>query len=235
MEYLPKSAIKEEGIWTEAAIKKFLGNADKEYPNPRSKKAPYIKLYLEARIKQAEESPKFKEFVEKSKLRKEGAKKGLLTKIENMRSYGSDLEVTIPDFDNLTVLYENAINHFNTYVRDWVENKNQRIEERNFRKSLNDPSWIDDEMYEFTPIHLGTEQTKLNRASVNFLRHQLTNYEKQLMCHHRDNKGKYGENEAYKAIKFRINNAIAEKYPVLTEAVIEINNETEIRLMNESF
>ncbi len=233
--YLNKTQIKERGFWTDAAIRNFLGYADKEAPNPKYKKAASMKFYLEARVKQVEGLEEFQNFIQKSKVRKEGAEKALRTKIKNMQSYGSDFEIIIPHFESMEELYIRAIEHYNTYMKSRVEDKNLRIEEWNSRNSRNDPFWVNEEEYEFAPINLDSEKNRLDRATVNYLRHRLTSYEKHLLNHNRNNKGKFAKDKAYKAIKDRINNAIADKYPELGDAVRKINDETERQLQQKEF
>jgi uncharacterized protein YlzI (FlbEa/FlbD family) len=233
--YLSKATLKSRGLWTESAISKFLGPADKEVKNPRYRRGPSMKLYSEERINLIEQTKEFYEFVLKSDVRRKGAMKAVETKTEKMKVYGSTFEINIPHFESIEALYEKVIQHHNTYIKSWINDQNSSIQERNSRHSKAHGYWINDEEIEFIPIDINSDKKVLNKSSVNYLRHQLTSYEKQLISHNKDNKGKVGKSEAYKAIKFRINNAIADKYPELREAVEEITFQTEKKVSEKEF
>lgn len=85
---LPKkyaqSELKDERGWTDALVRKFLGQPDELKTNPYYKKAPKMKLYSLARIEKAEQTQEFKLALEKAKVRKKGAQMGLVTKTNNL-------------------------------------------------------------------------------------------------------------------------------------------------------
>ena len=67
--------------------------------------------------------------------------------------------------------------------------------------------------YDFTPATTDSDSVFLNRVIVNYLRHNLSNYDSKLD----DIFGKVGKSEAYRIINTKIYAKIAEVYPVLKD------------------
>jgi len=65
--------------------------------------------------------------------------------------------------------------------------------------------------YDFRPVDAKADSDFLNRIEVNYIRHNLTEYDREL----EEMAGKIGVKEAVIKIKNRILDSIAEKYPEL--------------------
>lgn len=189
-EYYSKSTLKIRG-WTDKAIELFLKQHDKEGRNPYYSSASPVKLYLITRVEDAEKTKVFKEFQEKSKKRKEGSKQAVVTKKENMYSYINNINIDIEKEDYNTILKE-AINSYNDFKQEIV--------------------W-DNVDFEFQKASINSEKSFLKRILVNYIRHQLTNYDIEIETIF----GKVGKSEAYKILNKKIYTKIAEIYPPLKE------------------
>lgn len=149
---LTKSNLLDRG-WTDSLIKKFLGIPDQLKVNPKYKKAAPMRLYLEARVEQIEQSEEFLAATAKNQNRRDGAERATETKLDRTLTLVNDLpEPTLP---NLTQqqLTRRAVSHYNQLWKDRGESK--------FETVRNDPKF-------------------LNRISTNYARHMLTDYEREL-------------------------------------------------------
>ena len=183
--YFSASGLKYRG-WTDALIKRFLSEHDKECPNPYYRHAAPMRLYSAERVERIEESQAFKEAVEKSSKRKESAKKAAVKAVETKKQkaleYAMTVEITIPRM-NIKKLYRRACEHYNEIHYEHGK-------------------WA-------YPKYCNTEF--LSRISVNFLRHECSEYEEHL----EELYGVTGKEVAYETIKRRVNEAIYNMYPEL--------------------
>lgn len=150
--YLSKSKIKERG-WTDTLIRKFLPVHDTERPNPHYRKAPPMLLYLEERVLEAEQSPAFKESVDKGLKRKLGAKKAVDAKKSHLLEEIENLTIEVPYLDKATLL-KKACEHYYTI---W-----SHLGSKEKYASLN------------------AGEAFLHRIVVNYLRHAVSSYEQAL-------------------------------------------------------
>jgi hypothetical protein len=90
------SDVKQRSGWTDASIKKFLGDPDDTAMNHRRRSGPRIKLYAIKRIDKAEKTAAFKAWKEKSLQRSKAAKKAADKKRDELLSYINALEIEIP-------------------------------------------------------------------------------------------------------------------------------------------
>ncbi|MEC4818601.1 MAG: hypothetical protein SAK29_35810 [Scytonema sp. PMC 1069.18] len=74
-EFITKTDLKIIRGWTDAAIKKFLGDEDKNARNLKYRNASPVCLYLIDRVKQAESSEEFQQWRQRSEKRRESARK----------------------------------------------------------------------------------------------------------------------------------------------------------------
>jgi hypothetical protein len=181
--YITKSALCERG-WTEKAISTFYPKCDKEAPNPRfRKKGAPMKLYSLEKVEIVEGSDEFKAFQEGSSVRKNAARKGVETKKKKLLAELENWEIEVKKVP-LEVVRREAIQSYNRWN-----------EERDKCASLDDdPKFLD-------------------RITVNYLRHELSNYDNRL----EDIFKKVGKREAYRIIKERILTSIADGYPELAD------------------
>lgn len=114
--------------------------------------------------------------------RKDAAKKGILTKRANLLNYVESVEITVKDIDPARIL-DRACYHWNR---------------RGIEKGIKDR----------TVAHVGMDKEFLDRISVNYLRHNHSNYHEIL----KKIKGKVGTNDAYLVLRKRIFEEIAQKY-----------------------
>lgn len=189
--YISKSSVLSRDGWTKKAISVFLAKPDKELPNPKFKKAAPMKLYLESRISNIESTEEFKAFKIGSVLRSNSAKKAVKTKRSKLIQNIKNLEIIVPDFSK-DELIRQVCEHYNQRKEDWYYNMG---------------GW--EKVYSIEKAAPESDPDFLSRICVNYIRHNLTSYEKEL----RNIYGKVGNDTAYIVLKKRINDAICEKYP----------------------
>lgn len=187
--YYNKAQLKKRG-WTDSIIKKMNLTPDLLKQNPFYKKAPQMKLYLMKSIEELENTEQFIKLIEKSAKRKKSAIKSTETKTDKIISYVDSLKITIPKISS-EGLKKNAIanyNDFESYKSAW---------DKNYEPNYYEPNDYDSDF--------------LARIQVNYIRHQLTSYDKEL----KGIFGKTGKYKAYKILKNRVLDEIAKQYPIL--------------------
>lgn len=200
-DYITKTTVLSRIGWTETAIKLFMPIPDKETRNPHSKQAPPMKLYLQSRIEDIENTIEFKTFIIKNQKKREGAKKAVTTKKERLIQYVNDLVVVVPCISK-DELIKKACEHFNNHQNVKEAKYNEWLLNRRY-----DNNTIEEEpSFERSSPH--SDESHLKRISLNFIRHCMTNYEKEL-----DNLGgKPGKDDAYEMLKEKVNNSILSQY-----------------------
>lgn len=146
---LTKTSLKERG-WTDALIRKFLGEPDVLRPNPHYRSAPKMQLYKIDRVIDIEQNEAFKAALETARKRSETRKKSAIEQAERLREYIRNLKIEFPVWSKQRLSQE-ACDHYN---RLW----------RNTEKRATPQS----------------PEDFLSRISVNFLRHGLTPYDMEL-------------------------------------------------------
>lgn len=177
-DYVTKTGLKERG-WTDSIIKKMGVVPDREAPNPHYRSAAPTKLYLISKIEKLENTPEFKELIEKSQKRKLGAQKAVETKKQNLLKQVEDLAIEVayipePDLTDLAIFSYN----------EWQTNRPSVINGNN----------------DFLMATRDSDAAFLHRIRQNFIRHNLTNYDELL----RVIKGKVGVTDAYIALKGKV-------------------------------
>lgn len=186
---ITKSGLKERG-WTEFSIKKFLGEPDMTKDNPHYKRGPPMCLYLLKRVKRKERTKGFIEWKERSLKRRDGAKRAVLTKKEQLLNMVNSWNIQIPS-KSIDSIRKNAIHHYNDF------------QEYKFMYYNN----YDDH----DAASLDSEPDFLDRIVVNYIRHELSSYEDRLD----DLFGRVGKGRAYNVLNRKIFKAIKKKYPSL--------------------
>lgn len=185
-EWYTSTSLKERG-WSDSMIKNILGEPDDYMDNPHYKCAAPMRLWTVEHVRNAERRKVFKEAAAKYAARKDGAaeaaRKAVETKREKCLNYARTVEIDIPVMSK-RVLVREAIDSYNIY-HAWDRY----------------PSYADEDC----------DTEFLNRITVNYLRHECTEYEEQLY----ELSGKVGIQEAHDILKERINQAIFEVYPDL--------------------
>ena len=196
--HFSKSGLKERN-WTDKAISLFLKTPNKEVENPFYKSASPMKLYLIKRVKKIEKSIEFQDFQKKNKTRRKGAKKSVNTKTAKLLQEVSQWKIKLQKTENVV---KSAIKNYNNFKLNKNANYDRNIE--------------------FELATLKSDKNFLDRITVNYLRHSLSNYDKKLKSIF----GKIGISKAYKIINKKVYEKIKEVYP-------ELKNECNKQLLNK--
>lgn len=185
--YLCKSDLKARG-WTESLINKHLEPQDKTRTNPRYSSSAPMLLWLLERVERAEASEEFKAAQEGRASRRAAAQRAVETKRARVRTWLDALKVSVPKM-GMKKLVLRACDSYNAM-------RSARFLVSGY---LSDPA---DE---------NSDQDFLDRICVNYLRHELTCYERHLG----EIAGKVGATDSYLELKDKVLDAIAEAYSEL--------------------
>ena len=158
-DYVGTSALHDRG-WTEAAIKRFLGDADKRVPNPVYKSAAPRRGLLDsaARADQAEASAEWKEWRRAADKRSARSTAAADAKRADLLAEVDALNIRVPVMD-LTALARAAVRHRNDRDADRADVRGE---------------------ISFAATADSTDQATLDRWMVNYLRHRHTSYDADL-------------------------------------------------------
>lgn len=188
---ITKSRLKSERGWTDKLLKTFLPAPDVVAENPNYRSGPPMLLFAVEKIDVIEQTEEFKAAVVGTAKRKEGAKKAVATKTQQLRKWLKTVQIHVPAFTKDKII-ERACKHYNEMQQD-------RMDEG---RSTSGKEATDDSDPKF-----------LERICVNYLRHCLTKYED-----HLDKmSGKVGFGEGYGEIRRKIFAKISETYPWLAD------------------
>lgn len=188
-EWYTSASLKERG-WTDTMIKKILGEPDEYVENPYYKCASPMRLWHVDTVKRAERRKAFKNAIAKSDARKDAARKAVETKREKCLNYARTVKIEVPVMKEKKLLGE-AVEHYNEW--QYYKGRYERI------------------IYGDNKTGYFADTEFLNRISVNYLRHECTEYDDVLY----EMAGNVGVQEAHNILKKRINQAIFEVYPDL--------------------
>jgi hypothetical protein len=177
------ACLKQKRGWTEALIQKFLGAPDATAPNPHYRSGSPMKLYLLKRVEETEKLPEFVVAKEKASKRSQTGKRVQATLATKLIERAWRLPLQITKYANGAVLHF-AIEDYNDWHSDFDN---------------------------FVPATPKSDRDFLERIQVNYIRHQLTQYDDSL----EEVAGKAGVSEAIRVIRTRIYAAIAKAYPQL--------------------
>lgn len=198
-----KSTIKDRN-WSDGMITKFLGEPDFYRKNRNYPGGPDLVFYHEARVIEVEATDEFKnaqaKYLAKKDKMKDGARKGVKTKRDNLLLKAIAFKPIIPvlDYDELM---SRAFEH-NKALRE-KRMLNYYKQERDFDNGR-DYIVIEEKIQE-------SEEEFSIRIMGNYVRHQLTNYDYKL----KEFEGKHGKEDAYYLAKKKVLEAIVETYPFL--------------------
>ena len=176
-----KTALKRRG-WNDELIEQFLGPTDKTPVNMKYRSGPRLQLYKAKRVHSVESQQEFIEIQQKRLKRRQAAQKAVATKREQMRRALDAIEYKVPEM-KWDILTHRAIDHYNV-----------------LHSASAKPA-----------AGIKSNERFLDRIRVNYLRHELTEYEN----HFLGVAGKVGAGDAYPEIKQKVLDAIAEVYPKL--------------------
>lgn len=185
--------------WTEAMVRDLLGEPDSRVPNPRYRSAAPMRLWALDRVTVAESGEEFAARLKAGKARSAASVAAADKRRKQLLDRVSAMTVRVPQLGE-EELASKAIKH--------------RNREREFREDFwwvnpDDPSSVEDKT--------------LERWKVNYLRHALTNYERQLTAV----AGKVGVRDAKSLIRRKVYDAISERYPSLAAECNKQYNERE--------
>lgn len=176
--------------WTKTAIEKFLDPPDKTSPNPHYRSGAPMKLYLLTRVKRKEKIKAYLAWLQDSAARRVRAQatadKRRAATIAAVQAWQPKLGETM-SMPDVTAA---AIAHYN-----------ERQLDRSFDRGR-DPG---------EPARLTSDRAFLQRIAVNYLRHEVTDYEQVLA----DLTTQIGKDDAYLVVRKRVLEAIGNAYPEL--------------------
>lgn len=184
-ELITKSTLKKGHGWTDALIRKFLPTPDETRPNPHYSSASEMQLFEVHRIRQIERTEEFRREMEKVEKRRAVAKR--VTEERHAATLAKVAALPPPELPSRSPeeLRNLAIHHYNDLCA-------AREHHEKFASTSDSAEFLE-------------------RITVNFVRHELTDYEKSLQVLH----GQVGASDARMEVAERILDAIAEAYPWL--------------------
>ena len=189
-EYITVTGLVEKRGWTRSMATKLLENLDyKEVNNPHYKCAAPMTLYYLKDIKRIEKTKKFAKLKEKAEKRKISAKKAVETKINTTVDIADTFSVTVERID-LEDLEEFTLEE----KQYWYDN-----------------NWNSDY---YRNAYSADEET-IKRWMVNFIRHNLSDYEEQLEIL----EGRTGKNKGYWHFKIKLAEEMKRVYPELEKDI----------------
>lgn len=192
-EWITGTGLIEKRGWTKSMIGKLTMNLNvRIVDNPHYKCAPSMKLYCLKDIKRIEKTKRFKLLKEKADRRKESAKKSVETKIKNVVQLADNFSVTVQRID-LEELREETLASKQAWYDSQILNRNNY----DFRDAYSAP------------------QEDVERWEVNFIRHNLSDYDEQLEILN----GKMGKFVAYWHYKEKLANEMKRIYPELINSI----------------
>ena len=193
-EYITVTGLVEKRGWTRSMATKLLENLDyKEVNNPHYKCAAPMTLYYLKDIKRIEKTKKFAQLKEKAEKRKISAKKAVETKINTTVDIADTFSITIERID---------LEDLRKYT---LEEKQNWYNYRFF-------NFLDGEICR--NAYSADEET-IKRWMVNFIRHNLSDYEEQLEIL----EGRTGKNKGYWHFKIKLAEEMKRVYPELEKDI----------------
>lgn len=183
-EHITVTELKKRG-WTDTIIRDYLGEPDRYETNYRYRSAAPIRLYHRERAEIVERSDIWPLLMKKAIHRKAAATRAVETKRQVMLDHLDEVVINVPLLPP-DVLIACACQHYNTRQIDMGDLDGQKA------TPDSSPLFID-------------------RITVNYLRHVLSEYDKQL----EEVFGKVGIAEAYREINRKVYAAIRDAYPTL--------------------
>lgn len=185
--YLTLSNVKERG-WTAGMVRRFLGDPDKTATNPHYRSGPPMKLFQLSRIVLVEETPEWKDAFKRAAVRSAADKSAAANKAAKLIERVKRMPIKVTLALSGEELLIKAIAHYNSRGPH-----NERED------------WL--------PATQASDLAFLERIQVNYVRHMLTFYDRQMDIA----AGKPGAAGARKALRGRIYGAISEACSQLAE------------------
>ena len=184
--FLSSSQLKERG-WTPALITQFLGEPDATKPNPHYRAAAPMRLYARARVEVAEQ---FVQAAAKAQARSQTGKMVAARKAAELVAQAEQTPIRVKRLP-FEQVQDQAIASYNAFHEELLWERG----------------------HDYNPAHLDSDPAFLDRITVNYIRHALTEYDTHLEAV----AGKVGVSEAVATIRRRIFAEIAHAYPEYTQ------------------
>ena len=176
--------------WTPTLVKKFLGSPDATKPNPHYRSAAPMQLYSLARVEVVEQEDTWKQAATSAAARSTVGKTVATRKAAELVAQAEQLAVTVIRLP-LDKLLKNAIDSYNAFHEELLWERG----------------------HDYEPATEQSDPAFLDRITVNYIRHNLTEYD----SHLEELAGRIGVREAGKVIRNKIYAAIAAQYPEYAE------------------
>ena len=170
--------------WTRSLVDRFLGAPDAMKENPHYKQAAPMRLYGWLRVVEAERTPEFVAAVEVSTRRRISAKSVAMKREAELLQKVRTMPIAVPDLP-LDKMRRAAIESYNERALDMESDR-----------------WADG----------SSDRTFLNRITVNYIRHERTEYDSTIA---EELRPRPGVDEAVQILHDRINQLIRLRYPAL--------------------
>lgn len=193
-EYITVTGLIEKRGWTRSMATKLLQNLNcKVVDNPRYRCAAPMTLYYLKDIKRIEKTKKFAQLKEKAEKRKISAKKAVETKIDKTVDIADTFSVTVERID-LADLEEFTLEE----KQNWYNYK--------FFNFLDE---------EICRNAYSADEETIKRWMVNFIRHNLSDYDEQLEIL----EGRTGKSKGYWHFKMKLAEEMKRVYPELEKYI----------------
>lgn len=186
---LSTSHLKEQG-WTPALVKKFLDPPEVTKPNPHYRSASPMRLYARARVEAAEQEDDWKQAAAKARARSQVGKIVAARKAAELVAQACVLPIMVNRLP-LEQLLRCAVASYNAFHDELLWERGHDYERAS---EQSDPAFLE-------------------RITVNYLRHHLTEYD----THLEELAGQVGVSEATDTIRHRVYGEIAARYPESAE------------------
>lgn len=185
--YISKTTLLSRG-WTEKSIDEILP-PPKLVDNPHYKCSSPMQLWEEKVVKQKERTKKFKEYAEKKAKRSQAMQKSIEKRKNETLEMSKTFDVTVERIDMDDLREETLISKWNWYM--------------------------DTEQYDRADYVYIADPETLVRWEINYIRHNLTNYDYELEKLYRQ----IGKSDAYFEYRKNLMKKIKEVYPELKEYI----------------
>src|SRR6266568_504312 len=182
---LSTSQLKERG-WTPALITTFLGHPDVLKPNPYYRSSPPWRLYDVSRVEQAEQTEEWQQAQASATIRSIRGKMVAARQATKLRAQAELLPIAVIRVP-LTTVVRRAIASYNAFHAEMLAERG----------------------HDYEPASEQSDTAFLERISVNFIRHELTEYD----THLEELAGRVGVSIAQIVIRRRVYDEIARIYP----------------------
>ncbi len=186
---LATTQLKERG-WTPALVKKLLGAPDVKRPNPYYRSAAPMQLYASERVLEVEQTAEWRQAAARAAMRSEAGKIAAARKAAELVAQAETLLITVRRLPRETLL-RRAIASYNAFHEELLWERGHDYERAS---EQSDPAFLE-------------------RITVNFIRHELTEYDERL----EEVAGRMGVDEATALIRQWVNAEIACIYPEYAE------------------